>query len=291
MSQEVDNEAMDDDSEYNAFFDEFAEGKSANAEKETVEEESQDDEADEVQDEESDDSFDEKSEQPGKDETPEQKYQREIDQWKHKYNSDIGRVNAYQRKIQEQEELLKQLQTQGPVGDNPQDSGMSDKEWEDLKNDYPDIAKGFEGQLNQVRSQSAKELDAIRKQIQPLEQKQQEQYLSSQLNHLENEHPDWRDVVQTAEFGSWLNNQPEEIQAFMQSQDAQRNIYLLNSFKSATQPKAAAATNGLQQKRQKQLQQAQTVANRSTSNKREALSEDDYDASFEYYAKKKDSRR
>lgn len=294
MTDEV--QSVETEEDFDAMFDEYAAKKDAGETDAVIE----DDEPEEVES--SQDSADEPEEdepeaQESELETPVDekteevdplvKAQQEIDQWKHKYNSDIGRVNAYQRKTQELEQQLKELQAN--KNENPQGSGYSDEQWKALVEDYPDIAQAFEKRLEADRNQYNQQLSQLTQQIQPLQQMQQESYRNAQLQQLNQAHPDWQDVVQKPEYMQWLNSQPEEIQAFMGSEDAQRNIYLLNSYKSATQQPVQA--NEVPLKRQKQLQQAQTVSNRATSNKNSALDTSDYDAMFDHYAKKKDSRK
>lgn len=204
----------------------------------------------------------------------------EIQKWQHRYNSDIGRVNAYQRKIQELESQVKQP----AKGDNPEGSGMTDKEWEQLKQDYPDIASAFEKKLGAIESKYEEKFGAISNQMRPLNEMQQQQYRQSQLQALESVHPDWREVVQTPDYSQWLQAQPPEIQQFMNSMEADRNIFLLNSYKAAT-GKTQAASSNLQSRKQRQLQQARTVPNRSQSTGRN-LNTDDYESAFDYYAEK-----
>ena len=62
----------------------------------------------------------------------------ELQKWQHKYNSDLGRQNAYQRQIQEKDQLIAQLQSAQSA--NP---GVVNKHWDTLKEDYPDIAQGI----------------------------------------------------------------------------------------------------------------------------------------------------
>jgi len=279
------NDEQDDDAEFEAHFNEFAAGKAAPVEESADNEGG--DESNNEQDEDAGEGEQEQGDKTPEAEDPLAKANKEIDDLKHKYNSDIGRVNAYQRQIDEQKALIESLK-KAPK-ENPEASGLTDEEWDSLKADYPDLAKGFESKLNNIISANERQMQEINSKIQPLEQQQQTQYRSMQMQELSSAHPDWQDVVKSPDYNSWLNSQPDEVQAFMQSTEATKNIYLLNAFKATTKP-APMQTNDLQQRRQKQLKQAQTVANRATNSSKGTLSDDDFDASFEHYANKKDSR-
>ncbi|MBJ2129064.1 hypothetical protein JC525_08955 [Alteromonas sp. IB21] len=216
------------------------------------------------------------------------KLKEENQRLQHQFNSVNGRVSAYQRQAEQYKQQLEQRQ-QPQVGDNPQGSGMSDEKWEQLKEDYPDIAEAMESQLNGIRSQYEGELTRIKGEVEPLkqyqQQAQQELHISSQMQALESQHPDWRDVVQTDEYGQWLQTQPPSVQALMESTDAQDNIFLLNTFKATRAPQAPVQ-NPVISKRERQLRQSQTVPSRSTKGGQNDIADDDYEAAFNYYAEK-----
>lgn len=270
-----------DDSEYDAAFDEFAGGEPADAPEQDESEE---------QNEQGSDNQEEGEQVPDSTDEPDEvtKLKAELQAANHKFNSVNGRINAYQRQINE----LKQQQQRAPqpsAGDNPQGSGMSDAKWEALKQDYPDIAEAMEAQLNGVRSQYQNELQQLRQQVEPIQQKQQEaeynHHINSQMEALNSAHPDWQDVVKTADYTNWLHQQPQAIQQLMGSTSAEDNIYLLNTFKSTrSNAQATPDVNPVQQRRERQLQQARTIPNRSRTGGQSIIPEDDFDAAFEHYA-------
>ena len=216
------------------------------------------------------------------------KLKEENQRLQHQFNSVNGRVSAYQRQAEQYKQQLEQRQ-QPQVGDNPQGSGMSDEKWEQLKEDYPDIAEAMESQLNGIRSQYEGELTRIKGEVEPLkqyqQQAQQELHISSQMQALESQHPDWRDVVKTDEYGQWLQTQPPSVQQLMNSTDAQDNIFLLNTFKATRAPQAPVQ-NPVISKRERQLRQSQTVPSRSTKGGQNDIADDDYEAAFNYFAEK-----
>lgn len=276
MSDE--NNIVENDDELDQAFEEFANAKSQDA-VDMDDEPEQDESQDDNQDEQAQES------EPESNELSQDDLKAELQKWQHKYNSDIGRVNAYQNQISQLQQQLADAQ-KAKTGDNPENSGMSDSEWETLKEDYPDIANALEKKLGAIEQSYQSQLKRFDSQLEPVRQSQQEQYRNMQLQALETAHSDWREVVQSDDYSQWLQSQPQEIQAFMQSSEADKNIYLLNSYKASKG--MSQAPSNIQQKRNRQLQQSRTVPNRTTSNANRTIAEDDYDAAFDYYASKKD---
>ncbi len=221
-----------------------------------------------------------------------EQYRSEAQNWQHRYNSDLGRQSALQRKIDEQNRLIEQLQSgkpQPPGGDNPEGSGVSDAEWDVLKQDFPEIAQAVESRINsqtgQYQQQIQKQqqvIDQLQQQFQPIQEQAKTQYIEAQYNLLEQKHPDWRDVSGSNEFKSWVGQQPAAIQQlFENSESAADAAYLLDTYKLTANP-AQAPKDALRERRQRQLQSSQTIPNRSA--RRTAVAEDDLDAAFDYYA-------
>lgn len=229
-------------------------------------------------------------------ETPEQKLERlerEAQQWQHRYQSDLGRQAALQRKIQELQNENQALQKQSrqsagqAEGDNPDGSGMSDAEWENLKQDFPEIAKGIEQQLGAMQSRYEQRISQLEQQLSPIQAQAEQQAYRAQAQALEAQHPDWREVVQTPDFHAWLREQPPAVQQLTNSEEAADAAFLLQSYKLSQGQAAPQANQGLQQRRQRQLQSARTVPNRG-GRQRSAIPDDDEDALFDYFADRAD---
>lgn len=271
------------DKEYEDAFNELADGESASAEDEFEE---QDDEQDDEQQEESQSRDDQGrfAAEPGEEEqeaeTVEQqleRYKNESQHWQHRYNSDLGRQNALQRKIQEQQDEIQKLAKQKA----PEE--MTSKEWAELQEDYPEIAKGIEAKFKADQENHSRELVQLREQLAQVQSRDQEQYKSAQYQILEQHHPDWRDVAQSQNFGEWLGQQPLPVQSLMESEEAADAAYLLNMFKTTTR-QAQPDNSEIKQRRERQLKNAQTVPNRGGRTRSNLPAEDDYEASFDYFA-------
>jgi len=222
-----------------------------------------------------------------------ERLEREAQQWQHRYQSDLGRQNALQRKIQQLEQENRQLQQRGSqsadnggeAGDNPDGSGYSDAEWEELKQDFPDMARAIEKQMGAMQSRYEQRINQLEQQLSPIQAQAEQQAYRAQEQALESQHPDWRDVVQTPDFHAWLREQPPAVQQLTNSEEAADAAFLLQSYKLTKGQAAPQANQGLQQRRQRQLQAAQTVPNRG-GRRRSEIPDDDEDALFDYFASK-----
>lgn len=214
--------------------------------------------------------------EPEDSETDAERYRREAEHWQHRYNSDLGRQNALQRKIQElQDENLKLAKTKVAP------ENMTNKEWSDLKEDYPEIAKGIEARFAETANHQQQELAMLRDQLNEMRERDQVSYKEAQYQILEQQHPDWRDVANSTEFGEWLQQQPKPVQTLVESEDAADAAYLLNLYKPRVDP---VDNSDIKQRRERRLKQAQTVPQRGGRVRSNLPAEDDYEASFDYFA-------
>lgn len=204
--------------------------------------------------------------------------QGELQQWQHRYNSDLGRQNAYQRQLKEQQQTIEKLQQSSTASPS-----AGDNSWKLVAEDYPDIAEGvkslFEKQANEHRA----ELNRVRGELQPIQEQARQSFIDQQFGMLENEHPDYREVAGSAEFKSWVTTQPVPIQEMIQSEQAGDAAYLLRAYKNDVSP-GQQATSELKQRREKQLRQGQTVPSRGGRSKSNLPPEDDFEAAFDFFA-------
>ena len=204
------------------------------------------------------------------------KYRRESQEWQHRYNSDLGRQNALQRKVQQLEEDNRKLQSAKPAD-------MTNKEWSELKADYPEIATAIESKFAEKDQARDSELTSLRDRLEQMQQRDEQSYRDAQYKILEAQHPDWKNVAASQEFGAWIKQQPKGVQTLIESEDAADAAYLLNLYR----PKVAVENNSdIRERRTRRLQQAQTVPNRGGRVRSNLPAEDDYEASFDYYASK-----
>ena len=204
--------------------------------------------------------------------------QDELQQWQHRYNSDLGRQHAFQRQLKQQQETIERLQQ-----NKPQSSAAADTSWKLVAEDYPDIAEGVKSLFERQASEHKAELDRVRGDLQPIQEQARKSYIDQQFMMLENEHPDYREVAGSGEFKSWVATQPHPIQEMIQSEQAGDAAYLLRAYKNDVSP-GQQATSELKQRREKQLRQGQTVPSRGGRSKSNLPPEDDFEAAFDFFA-------
>lgn len=216
---------------------------------------------------------------------PETDWKQKAADLEHRYKSDLGRQNALQRKIAEQEQQIQALKAEPVKRENPEGSGMSDGEWEALKKDFPEIAAGVESRLNAVTQSYQSKIDSLERQVQPMQQYSEEQFKQAQYQILEQHHPDWRDVSRSNEYRSWITEQPPLVQKMMSSNNAADAGWLLDQYKlSSGAQQKQQQSDELKAKREQQLRSAQTVSRRGVTNQ----DLQDPSALFDHFAEKAD---
>lgn len=218
-------------------------------------------------------------------------YKREYEALNHRFKSDLGRQDVYQRRIAEQEreiQTLKQGQSktqEQEAGDNPENSGMSDAQWETLKEEFPEIAQGVEAKFNAFDQQLNQRLQQVDQTLAPIRERESQQALEREYQTLSERHPDYQNVAASTEFNQWLEKQPQPVRQLIESENAADAAYLLDGFKreqgSSNQPQQPAQKPSPN----KALERARSVPRRGTP-KQSTIAEDDYDAAFDHYAGK-----
>ena len=197
----------------------------------------------------------------------------------HKYNSDLGRQNAYQKQIEELKQQNNALRQQA--------SGKDNSKPDTLTEDYPDIAEGTDSRINKATEPLMQKIAELEQKLTPIEEKQQQDAIGAQYNKLEQEHPDYVEISKDPEFHNWLGTQPLPVRAMIESEDASEASYLLKLYKNdkGLVPTQEEAPSELKQRREKQLRQAQNVPSRGGRSQEIVPPNDDFEAAFDYFAK------
>lgn len=223
-------------------------------------------------------------------ESAEPDWKAEAQQWQHRYNSDLGRQSALQRKIQEQQDQIAQLQkaaqnaSQAPQAPHANPNGMTDAKWAEFKEDFPEIAEVMEYQQQIQDRAHQQEIAELKAQLVPIQQQSRQQYVNAQYQVLEQQHPDWKDIAKSTEFRNWLEQQPSAVSQLVESEEAADAAYLIQTFKTASA--RPMVNDDLKQRRERQLRQGQTISNRGGRPKSTGPAADDFDAAFDYFASK-----
>ena len=203
----------------------------------------------------------------------------EAQKWMHKYNSDLGRQNAYQKQIEELKQQNNALRQQA--------SGKDNSKPDTLTEDYPDIAEGTDSRINKATEPLMQKIAELEQKLTPIEAKQQQDAIGLQYNKLEQEHPDYVEISKDPVFHNWLGTQPLPVRAMIESEDASEASYLLKLYKNdkGLVPTQEEAPSELKQRREKQLRQAQNVPSRGGRSQEIVPPNDDFEAAFDYFAK------
>lgn len=223
----------------------------------------------------------------------------ENERLRHSDASQRGRLGAYQRQINDLQRKAQELESakqKNPDGESQSDDqqrqtmaesmGMDD--WNEFKEDFPDMARAFEARLKadqQKQAQLEQQVAELRSAVQPIQQQAHEQQLQSEYARLESRHDDWREVVNAPEFKEWLQSQNPSIQQLANSENADDASALLDFFKGANGVGDDRSRAQQHDKRQSRLANAQTVSRRGAGQRTGAP--DDFDAAFEHYAARK----
>lgn len=278
--------------DFEAAFDAAVEGKELDEETEV--EEAEETEETEVETEEAEESEEENE----VDETTDDKEEidvealiRERDDYKQKFQSNNGRISAYQRQLDELQQSNAHLASQ--IAKSVDDTGskseareqiageISNQSWDELKEDMPDVAAAIDERLKAMIDDRIK---PINEKIQPISQSLQEQRqreaearFERELAVVKDRHPDFDDVVRSSEFSEWLGQQPEPVQQLQNSDSAADAAYLLDTFKLQTSTEPSGSD--LKQRNQAKLRNSLAAPSKRLS--RTAPSLDDFDAAFD----------
>jgi ATP-dependent Lon protease len=201
---------------------------------------------------------------------------------RHRLRSDSGRVGALQRKINDLEGKLRHAQ--------PKEQKMPDKlpqtpkEWEDLREDYPDIASGIEALVES----RLKKLDEVSSKVGKFEQESAQRRIEAEMDMLRQAHPDFQEIATSREFDEWVRQQPVSVQAVRKSQSAADAAWMLDLYKRdhLERRSAQAPAKQLQERRKRTLETAQETPTHRRAPA--AADESDFEAAWEHYARRRE---
>lgn len=231
-----------------------------------------------------------------------EKAQKDSTYWQHRCQSDVGRISAYQRQI---EDLKKGHKKDEPTQEEVGQAMESPDKWNEFKEEYPEVAAYLEPIRQQV-GDLKQSFTALQSQFSPL--KEAESRRSQQEGHqrVSEVHSDWVEIVRHPVFDNWLVEQSPGMQSLAQSDDPQDVISLISTFKywanqqlaqqdapakeageTPASTDAGQSVDAIKQKRAQQLAEAQTVTNRGRAS-HNAIPEDDFEAAFNFFAKQQE---
>ena len=156
------------------------------------------------------------------------------------HRANAGRVQALNNKVAELQKQIEQSEQQGKPTDSqgPTADELEGMSFEEVEEEWPEVAGYLKKQLQQTQQQLTKQFE---EQLNPLnemraqqQQQQQQQYVQTELQRLQQVHPDYQEVAQDAKFSQWVSTQPDTVRAMAESLNAADNIVLLNLYKGST---------------------------------------------------------
>jgi len=154
----------------------------------------------------------------------------------HKANA--GRVQALNNKVAEYQKLVEGAEQQGkPTGDGPTADDLEGMSFEEVEEEWPEVAGYLKKQLERTQQQLTQQFE---ERLNPLnemhtqqQQAQQQQHVQSELQRLQQVHPDFQSIASDSKFHDWVNAQPDTVKAMAGSLHAADNIALLNLYKGS----------------------------------------------------------
>lgn len=226
----------------------------------------------------------EETEEEAEEEIDVEALKRERDDYRQKFQSNNGRISAYQRQLAELQESNAHLASQ--VAKAVDDTGskseareqiaenIANSSWQELAEDMPDVAAAIDKRLAEVVDQR---LSTINQKLDPISQNLQQQTIEREKAALTSRHSDWVEVVNSSEFSDWLGQQPEAVQELSASTSAADAAYLLDTFKLQNPTEPTGSNN--QTRNRNRLKQS--IAAPSKRIARKAAPMDDFDAAFD----------
>lgn len=217
----------------------------------------------------------------------------ERDEWRHRYQSDAGRIAALQRKVQEMGTAPQQQRQ--PSAKDMANAMQNDTAWKEFKETYPEIATVIDKRLN-AGFQQVNQI--VNQRVGRIEEGDRERQLRDQFMLLQEDHEDYVDVLRGRPFHEWLAQQPQMVQQMAHSAQAQDVSWVLTQHKrdiGATKPAGQQVEPGsraaaIKSERERKLQQAQAPQNVRTNRPR-PVARDDFDGAFAAFAAQQEKRQ
>ena len=186
---------------------------------------------------------------------------KERDDFEHSFKSQVGRVSALQKKLDSESPPAKKF----------------DDDLAIAMEDYPEIVKPMMDYFDRKYGDLDQRLAPIQQQN---DRQDEQRYIDAQVNIIDSNIPEWREIVAGNDYRNWLSEQPTAVKAMAGSYDARDYQYLIGSFQGTKN-----RSNDLAQRRQNRLAGSVSVQNKGASKSTSAP--DDFSSAWEYYASKK----
>ena len=159
----------------------------------------------------------------------------------------LTNAQVQNKQAQETARLAKEAKDNEPTADEIAAAAESDKEWNELIEEFPEWGKAIGGKLEAEAKEWAKERKVFEGRIKVLEAKSGTEDGVSQLEidklKVSIKHPDWENTILTDDWKAFAATLPPEEQAKLSSFDPQEAIHVLNLFEDRQKIKGQGTKN------------------------------------------------
>ena len=309
--EEVEVSEVDDESEFDAAFNEIAEERDSDP----VEEEIVDEVPEETPEPEPVAVEEEVDPYEGMTDEVKEKFialEGTKDSLQHTIDSDAGRVRAYQLKVNDLEteiQTIRQGATTGPSMSQISEAMKgTDEEWDKFGESYPDVAGAIDRRLERVGTATE---TAIAETLKPINDKanidaynQRATANKTRVAEVAETFPTWTEAVKTPDFEGWLASQPHGVAQLAESDDTRDastliglyDTHLVANGKPSLRVDPPTGVNEVQpteleKKRAKQLEDGAAPASKKAGINTDGPETTEFDAAFAVFAAKKERQR
>lgn len=234
----------------------------------------------------------------------------------HKFNSNTGRVTAFQKKVQTLQDEINEIRSGPTSGGQPSQQQIVDamkgtpEDWNQFTQDYPEIATVIDNRFELMAQATQTAVDStlapVRAYQQATAQREADTALAESEQAVAEVFPTWTEEVKTPDFKAWLESQSPGVASLADSDDTEDaktliglyDAHLVTSGKSSikkqspTEPGADNEKPGEQNnRRQQQLQAGANVRTKNVGIDTTDAPLDEYEAAFNHFASQKDKSR
>ncbi|MDX8400931.1 MAG: hypothetical protein R8K20_11900 [Gallionellaceae bacterium] len=201
--------------------------------------------------------------------------------FEHKHKSDVGRVSALQRELNEaRQQPVMPPEKAAEEGTAPSLTALDEDMPEIAQDVRAMIEAGVKDGIDQAQNKMSETVDA---RFRPFDDEQKVRNEEQQYAALEAAHGDFRDIASDQTYWDWVNEQPLAVQTLAGSVNADEVSAALTIYKASNGQQTQQANDRTPTKRDKQLAAAASIPSRA-SNASAPMADDDYDAAFEFFA-------
>ena len=229
----------------------------------------------------------------------------------HTIDSDAGRVSAFQRKINQLERNQQQAPRPQPSTSQIADAMKgSDAQWDQFKEDYPEVAQALDNRFAALGVAAQDSIDStlapVRDHQAHIERVDASNAHKARIDAVSEVYPTWTAEVKKPEFNSWLSDQPPGVRALSESDDTADastliglyDGHLVASGKPSLKPdpepgvnEVVPAANPQANRRAAQLEAGSTVPSKPARVDATAEADGDFEAAFKVFAKRAEARQ